>query len=78
MHTEWSFNYVGSDTCCSAAPDAPGANFHVNIAGKEDVVKVDLASEADWRAIYWAPPTTALHLCLMRRGLGLWELAEVI
>lgn len=80
MHTEWSFNYVGSNTCCtSAAPaDAAEANFHVNITGKEDVFKVDLASEADWRAIYSAPPTTILHLCLMRRGLELWDLAKVI
>lgn len=41
MHTEWSFNYAASNTCCSSA-DAPEANFHVNIAVKEDAVKVDL------------------------------------
>lgn len=82
MHTEWSFNYVCStaDTCCTSAAraEASEANFHVNIARKYDIFEVDLALEADWRAIYLAPPTTILLLCLMRRGLELWDLAKVI
>lgn len=82
MHAEWSFNYVCSntDTCCTLAAhaDASEANFHANITAKEDIFKVDLASEADWRAIYSAPPTAILLLCLMRRGLELWDLTKVI